>query len=245
MQKVDGKTENFSDQLPFTQAELAADFQNGMECIGHGSRRKCFRVPGHPFCVKFYRLPSEYTYKTRLGVRAEIKLLRFSKKWNTSCQEWAYHKQLQKKLPADLFAVFPEVVERIYLPDRGWGLSENLLVNPDGTPMERVIAEMEKTKDLDLRLKLFDSLAALCDSLVDYAVRFYDPPNVMVQWQKDGSYRLRIIDFEPMGHTFIPIVTSMPSFIRAKVRRRTNRYLRRLINQFRLAREVKSRKEVK
>ena len=243
MRKVDGKTKNFSGNLPFTQADLAGYFQNGMECIGHGSRRKCFRVPGQPFCVKFYRLPSEYTCKTRSGVRAEIKLLRFSKRWNTSCQEWAYHKKLQKRLPKELFAVFPEVVERVFLPDRGWGISENLLVNPDGSPMQRVIAEMERTDDPDLRLDLFDSLASLCDSLVHYTVRFYDPPNVMVQWRTDGSYRLRIVDFEPMGHTFIPFVTSMPAFIRAKVRRRTDRYLQRLIRRFRLARDVKRGKE--
>lgn len=211
--------------LPFTVEELAQGFREGLTCIGEGSRRKCFRVPGLPFCVKFYRLPSEYTAKTRPGVRLEIRLFRHSGRMNTSCQEWRYYQTLKKRLPPHLFAVFPDVVERIHLPNRGWGLAENLLLNPDGSPMRRVKAEIRATDDPALRKRLFQALADLCAELERHTVKFYDPPNVMVQWQPDGSFRLRIVDFEPGGRTYLPLITSLPLYIRHKVRRRSARYL--------------------
>lgn len=222
--------------LPFSETDLAAFFQVGMECIGEGSRRKCFRVPDLPFCVKFYRLPSEYTWKTRPGVKAELALFRHSSLWNTSCQEWAYHKRLRKRLPPEIFQAFPEVVERVYLPDRGWGLVENLITNADGSPIRRVIDEIKAAPTKEQGLALYDALSALCHALVEHAVKFYDPPNIMTQWVPDGSFRLRIVDFEPMGRTFLPFLTTLPVWIRSKTRRRSERYLHRLTHQFHLDR---------
>lgn len=219
-------------RLPFTAAELGEFFRRGMACIGEGSRRKCFQVPGLPFCAKFYRLPSEYTHKTRPSVKLELALFRFSKRRNTSCQEWAYHQQLRRELPAELFSVFPDVLEPVRLPDRGWGIVESILLNPDGSPMRRVIAEMKATQDEALRQRLYDALAKLCGELAAHAVRFYDPPNVMVQWQKGASFRLRIVDFEPAGRAAIPFVTNLPFLVRRKVARRSGRYLARLRGLF-------------
>ena len=211
--------------LPFTIEELQEAFRQGMACIGEGSRRKCFQVPNVPFCVKFYRLPSEYTKKTRIGVKLEILLFRHCRFFNTSCQEWRYYRNLKKRLPPHLFAVFPDTVERIRLPDRGWGLAENLLVNADGSPMRRVKAEIRVTEDPVLQQTLYRALADLCAELERHAVKFYDPPNIMVQWQPDGTFRLRIVDFEPGGRTYLPLITSLPFYIRRKVHRRSARYL--------------------
>jgi hypothetical protein len=218
--------------LPFTAAELGEYFRLGMACIGEGSRRRCFQVPGRPFCVKFYRLPSEYTRKTRPSVKLELALFRFSRRRNTSRQEWVYHLRLRRELPAGLFSVFPEVVEPVLLPDRGWGVAESLLLNPDGSPMRRVIAEMKAARDAAIRRELYDALARLCGELAAHAVRFYDPPNVMVQWQRDGSFRLRIVDFEPAGRAAVPFVMNLPFFVRRKVARRSGRYLARLRGLF-------------
>lgn len=220
--------------LPFTEEDLAGWFSQGMECIGEGSRRKVFRVPNQPYCVKFYRLPSEYTRKTRFAVKFEIASSRYSDRFNISCQEWRYYRKLRSSLPPEVLAAFPETVERVRQPDRGWGLAENLLLNADGSPMRRVSAEMRRTSDANLRSRLYRSLASLYDALVAQTVRFYDPPNILVQWLPDGSFRLRIVNFEPRGRTLFPSPAFLPAFIRWKVRRRCNRYLARLASLFSL-----------
>lgn len=228
----DKKPNAEAQELPFTEQELAAFFRRGLPCIGEGSRRRCFRIPDKPFCVKFYRLPSEYTWKTRMAVKAEITCFRHSGRFNISCQEWRYHRELKESLPSELFAVFPETVERIYLPDRGWGVVENLLLNADGSPMRRVSAEMRKTTDAGLRIRIYRALTSLCCALAAKTVRFYDPPNIVLQWLPDGGFRLRIVDFEPRSRTLLPIPGFSPYFIRWKVRRRCKRYLARLASLF-------------
>ena len=75
------------------------------------------------------------------------------------------------------------------------------------------------------RAKLLASFRALVDALVRHAVRFYDPPNILSQWFSDGSFRLRIMDFEPVSRLLIPI-DLLPAIQRFKVRRRFERYLR-------------------
>lgn len=200
--------------------------------IGHGSRRKCFRIVGHPYCVKFYRLPSEYTHKTTWGVRLHIWQSRFVRLLNANCQESRYHEALRRRLPADLFAAFPDELRPIYSPERGWGLIESLIENADGTPIQRVIFEMARVQDEGLRRRLYEAAERLFAQLAEHAVCFYDPPNVMVQWTGPERFRLRIVDFEPQGRALVPGLSSFRPYVRSKVRRRCARYLQRLRDTF-------------
>ncbi len=196
--------------------------------LGEGSRRKCYRLPSESLCVKFYRRPSEYTKKTTWSVRLHIFLARFVPSLNVNCHEWRYHQALRRTLPSDLFAAFPESIERAYSRECGWGIIESLLLNADGTPMRRVIAEMGRTQDQRLRRRLYDAAARLFERLAEHAVRFYDPPNVMVQWTGPDAFRLRIVDFEPQGRALVPGLSYIKPYVRSKVRRRCSRYLKRL-----------------
>ena len=115
-------------------------------------------------------------------------------------------------------------VEQIVLPSRGWALVEELVVNADGS-MPRKFMEEWRSVDAVLRAGLLTSYNALADALVRHAVRFYDPPNVLAQRLADGSFRLRITDFEPTSRLFFPI-DALPAIARLKVRRRFRRHLR-------------------
>jgi hypothetical protein len=198
------------------------------DVLGEGSRRKCYRLPGRDACVKFYRLPSEYTHKTTPGVRLHIWLARHTPALNVCCQEYRYHRKLRGAVPQDLFAVFPESIEPVYLASHGWGIVESLIVNFDGTPMRRVIAEIALSRDPVLRRRLLEEAERLFARLADHAVCFYDPPNLMVQWTAPGAFRLRVVDFEPKGRALIPGLSSIKPYVRSKVRRRCARYLVRL-----------------
>lgn len=196
--------------------------------IGEGSRRRCYRIPGYLFCVKFYRLPSEYTHKTTWGVRLHIRLSRFIERRNANCQEWRYHHVLQNRLPPELFAAFPEVIEPVFSQVRGWGIIESLIQNVDGSPIRRVIAEMGRVSDERLRQRLYVAAEHLFAQLAEHAVCFYDPPNVMVQWTGPDTFLLRIVDFEPQGRALVPGLSAIKPYVRSKVRRRCARYLKRL-----------------
>lgn len=200
--------------------------------IGEGSRRRCYRLSGQPFCVKFYRLPSEYTHKTTLGVRLHIWMSRFIVLNNANCQEWRYHQTLRKRLPPDLFAAFPEEITPVYSRERGWGIRESLILNADGSPIQRVICEMGRVTDGRLRHQLYEAAERLFARLAEHAVCFYDPPNVMVQWTGPGMFRLRIVDFEPQGRALVPGLSAIKPYVRRKVRRRCSRYLKRLRDMF-------------
>jgi len=196
--------------------------------IGEGSRRRCYQIPGELFCVKFYRLPSEYTHKTTWGVRLHIWLSRFVARRNANCQEWRYHQALRTRLPPELFAAFPDMIEPVYSRVRGWGIVESLIQNADGSPIKRVIAEMGRVSDARLRLSLYEAAERLFAQLAEHAVCFYDPPNVMVQWTGPDTFRLRIVDFEPQGRALVPGLSAIRPYVRCKVRRRCARYLKRL-----------------
>ncbi|MDD2454823.1 MAG: YrbL family protein [Kiritimatiellae bacterium] len=202
--------------------------ENNLERIGDGSRRCCFRMPGQPLCVKFYRTPAEYTGKTRPSVRASIFFSRFCLWFNVNYHEASYHERLRKRLPRDLFAVFPERMHMVFSRKRGWGVVESLIENADGSAIRRVVAEMRGTDDHALRRRLYRAAAELFDQLAEQAVCFYDPPNVMVQWTGPEEFSLRIVDFEPMGRALIPGLSLIPAYVRYKVRRRCSRYLKRI-----------------
>ncbi len=215
--------------------ELEAFFAKGdFQRIGDGSRRVCYRIPDSSLCVKSYR--SEDELETRLrsdgtverhllasSVVREIRNCRFSDASNTSCQEWRYYATLKECLPLDVMGCFPDVLERVMVPSRGWCLVENVVSNFDGTAVRKFSREW-RNADSGMRQNLLSALTRLEDVLSRQSVRFYDPPNVMVQWLSDGSFRLRILDFEPASRTLVPLDFLGGVFVEWKTRRRFARF---------------------
>lgn len=215
-----------------TSEELELLFRSGdMESLGEGRRRHCYRIPGHMLCVKAYRRDDELPTSEKASVRREIAKSRFSEKDNTSCKEWMYYQSLKKRLTPDLMSVFPSVLERVPTPTLGWCLVEELICNEDGSPSVSVESEFRRRPWRDGQsfiAKALKAVEALGDELSRHCVRFYDPPNILVQTAKDDTFRLRIADFEPEPRTFISLDALCPLFVRLKVRRRFSRYLKRL-----------------
>lgn len=205
-----------------------------LERIGMGSRRACYRLPDGKHCLKCYRSDAEIAEGKYPGVPGtemlaqsvirEIRNCRFSERRNTCCQEYRYWLSLKRRLPANLMAAFPSEMDQVLLPSRGWALVEELVVNADGSPPRKVL-EAWWGADAALRTGLLAAYNALADALARYAVRFYDPPNVLAQRLADGTFRLRIMDFEPASRLFFPI-DAIPAIARLKVRRRFARHLK-------------------
>jgi len=201
-----------------------------LEFIGKGSRRECYRLQNQDACVKFYRDPAsmDMDRRARLSQRLHVFAARFVRGLNTNIQEWRYHQALKRQLPPELLAVFPERIEPVYSAERGWGIIESLVLNPDGSLAKSVQTELANTQDQELRMRLYRETERLLGQLSAYAVCFFDPPNILVQWLSPDSFRLRIVDFEPSGKEIVPGLSYVKPYVRSKVRRRSNRYLNRL-----------------
>ena len=221
-----------------TAEHLDVLFRSGkMKRLGMGTRRACYAIPDTDLCVKCYRSEDEIALGKHVGhepfkplkdaVVREIRRNRFSDSGNTSCQEWRYYNKLKERLSAELAAAFPDMLERVLVPVRGWCIVENVIRNFDGSPIHKF---HEALKDATLRGDAYRkgaltaALKCLEDELVRHAVKFYDPQNVMVQWTAGDAFRLRIVDFEPATRSFIPVDSVLPALVRCKVRRRFARY---------------------
>ena len=126
-------------------------------------------------------------------------------------------------LPRNLLCAFPDVLERVFVPSRGWCLVENEIANADGSAPRRLLSAF-RDADPEGRRRLLSRFDDLMAGLCDFAVRFYDPQNVLVQKGENGEERLRIVDFEPATRTLIPVDSLCPEWIRMKFRRRVARY---------------------
>jgi hypothetical protein len=218
-----------------TAEELDTLFRKGkLVRIGDGSRRVCYTLPGGTFCVKSYRSEEELDTRMRPdgtlekhhlkpSVIREIRKARFDEKHNTSCKEYRYGLKLKKKLPVELFAAFPERVEQIFVPSRGWCLIENIVQNADGTPVKKFAVEYKVSNKKDRSAMLF-LLESFLNKLIQYKVKFYDPQNVMVQFDAGGNFKLRIVDFEPVSRTFISLDSIFPFVAAHKLQRRMLRF---------------------
>ncbi len=224
-------------KVNYTAEEIDALLNSGaLMRIGMGVRRSCYALPGGRLCVKCYRSDDEIAEGKHPGREPfkplaqsaveEIRRCRFSDKGNTSCQEWRYYMSLRKRLPPELLAVFPETLERILVSGRGWCLVEDVVTNADGSSPLKFQAASAAVGDLGLRDRMLSAMKGLCESLAQHGVCFYDPQNVLVQWMADGTFRLRIVDFEPATRALIPLDKLCPALVRLKVRRRFKRYLK-------------------
>lgn len=219
----------------YTAEELNDLFRSGMlERLGMGSRRACYKIPGTKFCVKCYRSDDEikegkYNGEIALAnsVVREITKARFDENRNTSCQEYRYWKKLKEKLPSEIFAIFPQKMECVLVPSRGWCLIEERLENFDGSEPED-FRSAYFTADDRIKKRLLSAFSRLIEQFCVYAVRFYDPQNLLVKKLYDDDFVLRIVDFEPVTRTLIPIDVIFPALTRAKIRRRFARYRKML-----------------
>lgn len=216
-----------------TADELESLFQEGkMVRLGMGSRRVCFKIPGSGLCVKCYRSDDEikegkYNGEVALSpsVVREIAKARFDEKRNTSCQEYRYWKRLKERLPNDVFAAFPQTLERVLVASRGWCLVEERLENFDGSEPEDFKTAYVAADDKGKK-RLLSAFLRLIGQFRVYAVRFYDPQNLLVQWISDAEFVLRIVDFEPATRSFLPFDSMLPTFVRMKTMRRVKRWLK-------------------
>ena len=233
MKSIATDTSDFS--LP-TAEELEVLFQEGkMERIGMGSRRACYALPGGKLCVKCYRSDAEIeeglyngTKKLSSSVVREIKQARFDEKRNTSCQEYRYWKKLSKELPVELFSVFPQIMKCLFVTSRGWCVVEELVMNFDGSKLEN-FSQVYRNCNAEIKDRLFLMLKSLVIAFYHYNIRFYDPQNLAVQCLGSCQFGLRIVDFEPVSRSFIPIDLIFPFLIRLKTARRVNRWMRRCL----------------
>lgn len=216
-----------------TAKELEALFREGkMGRLGMGSRRACYRIPEMDLCVKCYRTDDEIKEGKYKGARElapsvvrEITKARFDEKRNTSCQEYRYWKKLKEKLPPEIFAVFPQRMVCVLVPSRGWCLVEERLENFDGSEPEDFRSAYFAADDIGKK-RLMSAFLRLIEQFRFYAVRFYDPQNLLVQWILNEDFVLRIVDFEPATRTFLPVDSMLPAFIRRKTMRRVRRWLK-------------------
>ena len=196
---------------------------DGLAELGRGSRRVCLRIPGTDLCIKCYRDDDGVS----ATVRREIARARFDRRRSTCAQEYDYVRSLGEKLPPGVFAVFPETFELKDDPVRGWHLVESVVLNGDGSAPER-FSRTCRAAPPDVRRRLLCAFRDLAHAFEVAAVKFYDPQNVLVQWDGapfEGGFRLRIVDFEPASRTLIPVDALIPALRRRKLRRRVTRYL--------------------
>ena len=221
--------------IAYTAEQIDALLRRGeLERLGMGSRRACYRLPGTDLCVKCYRSDEEIEEGKYPGsqpitplsstVLREIHRCRFDEQRNTCCQEHEYWNSLKEHLPKDLMSVFPSSMEKKRLPSRGWCVVEELVMNADGSPVVK-FHEALRGADRVLCANLLDKFGRLETELARFAVRMYDPQNVLVQRCLDGSFRMRIADFEPVSRTLISLDRA-PFIVRMKIRRRFARYRR-------------------
>lgn len=202
-----------------------------MECLGMGSRRTCYKIPGTKLCIKCYRTDDEIKKGKYDGAKAlapsvvrEIAKARFDEKRNTSCQEYRYWNKLKGKLPSEVFAAFPQKMECVLVPVRGWCLVEERLENFDGSEPEDFKSAYFAADD-KIKKSLLSAFLRLIEQFRFYAVRFYDPQNLLVQRISNEDFVLRIVDFEPASRSFLPIDSILPPLVRRKTMRRARRWL--------------------
>ena len=221
-------------EINYTAEQIDAFLGRGeLERLGMGSRRACYRLPGTDMCVKCYRSDAEIAEGRFPGcsplmplsatVVREIRHRRFDEKHNTCCQEYRYWKELKRRIPENLMAVFPSTMRQLLLPSRGWCAVEECILNLDGSPAMK-FHEAWWRSGMALRAKLYAALKALVGDLILNAVRMYDLPNILALGTRDGAVRLRIADFEPASRTLIALDSLSPAIVRMKLRRRFARY---------------------
>ena len=208
--------------------------ENELVEIGQGARRVCYRIGETGYCVKFLRDPNDKTWGRKIGLRFRLMLLtgRFDRELNLNCQEAEAMVRARLCAGADVAAAFPEVIEIVFDEKRGYGILMNLLTNADGSRMIRADNEMARRKDPAFAAMVYPKLESLLNDLIEISAPFFEPANIQAQIQADGSVKLRLIDFEPIGKQFIPVTEWLPFVRRNDLRRRTDEFLKELREKY-------------
>lgn len=203
---------------------------NTLPHIGSGSRRACHQISDTGLCIKRYHLPETLTPKNHSyhTILKEITHYAHSHKENTSCQEYYYLQKIIKTKPDSIVAVFPEILENIYLPTYGWGLIETMVVNEDGSPALLFLNYLRKCKDNPEQYeKTLRLLTEFIEEIATNNLDFYDLKNILIQDLGNEKIHFRIADFEPRSRQLISFFLKLPLFIRWKIWRRFHRILER------------------
>ena len=202
--------------------------------LGMGARRICFSIGESGYCVKFLRTQADRPDRL-LGWRAKrmLKKYRFDLKRNINCLEADAMRRYRDLAGARVASALPEIVKIVRDEERGYGIMMDELRNADESGVKSVIKEMmERPQDVDFQKRAFAAMDELIDDLIAVSAPFYEVDNFVVQYATDGSWRLRIIDFEPVGKKLFSPERYWPwyrrLFIRRKRRQVFTRYLERL-----------------
>ena len=208
-------------------------FENELVEIGRGTRRVAYRVGDTGYCAKFY-YPEEQcieALKMQKSIQRDVRWRRFNKWRNASCEEVYVYNVFRHTMPADIRRRMPEVCERVFHPQWGWGIIETYYTNADGTAIIPYEFEI-KRQPPETRERIYRQVCNVLASLVRASAPFYEPGNLHVLMREDGSSDIKIIDFEPTSKTFLPIEAVWPWFRRRKLARKANRYLRHIREKY-------------
>lgn len=200
------------------------------ELIGEGTIRCCYHKKGQSVCYKFYAnwLSNDPTHPRSWKTRLRLLFTKHLFWFNINMQEWRYYARLKKRLPVELMAAFPELMEPVYSTREGWGLREEILTNYDGSYGELVEKELRRLAGTPRANELYQEVETFFEQAVTHAIALYDPRNLLVQWGSPDLYRLRVVDFEPKAKAVIPGLTYFKPFVRRRVWGRSQAYLNRL-----------------
>ena len=202
--------------------------------IGVGARRICFSIGETGYCVKFLRTLEDDPMRP-LGWRAKrmLKHDRFNRKRNINCLEAEAMEKYRVLAGPRVAAALPEVVEIVFDEERGWGVLMSELRNADGSGMRSSVFEaFDRRQDAVFVHGTFAAMRALIADLIAVSAPFYEGDNFVTQFAADGSWCLRIIDFEPLGKKFFAPERYLPFYRRWLIRRQSEKvfekYLLRL-----------------
>jgi len=219
--------------VPSPHAHLLTE--HPLERVGWGgTRRVCYKIGETGFCVKFYKPPEIYRSATtwRPGIIWEIERRRFDLRRNSSSMEVDVYERFWMRQPDDIRARLPPVVERVFDPKLGWGVLETYYANPDGTAVIPYEFELARQKSPDLRWDIYRQAKALLEQVTVASAPFYEPGNFHALVRPDGGIELKIVDFEPRSKMVLPLEIFWPWYRRLKLRRKTQRYLKRLQRKY-------------
>ncbi len=194
--------------------------------VGRGSRRVCYRIGETGFCAKFYIPPEECVPgRMKASIRREIRRRRFSRLTNSSSQEVYVYERFRHDMPETIRSRMPPVCERVRHPKWGWGILETYYANPDGTAILPYRREIARQESAETKNAIYREARAMLLELIRVAAPFHEPGNFHALLDEDGSVSLKLIDFEPDAKTFIQLEALFPALQRAKLRRKSARFL--------------------
>ena len=208
-------------------------FENELVEVGRGTRRVAYRVGDTGYCVKFY-YPKEQcieALKMQKSIQRDVKWRRFNKARNSSSREVYVYNLFRHTMPVEIRRHMPEVCERVYHPEWGWGVIETYYTNPDGTAILPYENEIERQTPANREL-IYDQAVEFLRAIIKAGALFYEPGNFHVLIKPDGSIELKLVDFEPESKTLIPLEMYSKWFRRRKLVRKSRRYLRHIRDCF-------------